>query len=87
MFFNAGTPGAPLYSGIRLTTTWTVAAGYEHFWTPAVRSSIYGVFTHVGFDGVAKLAFCDTISGIDPNPNLAPNKGAKLDASTDVARA
>src|SRR5262249_12008082 len=53
---------APIFSGIRLTTVWTVAAAYEHYWTPAVRSAVYGVFTAVSFDNTAKLAFCDLIS-------------------------
>ncbi len=40
VFFNAGSPGAPQFSGIRLTTVWTIAAAYEHYWTPAVRTSL-----------------------------------------------
>src|ERR1051326_7857790 len=87
IFFNAGTPGAPLFSGIRLTTVWTVAAAYEHYWTPAVRTALYGVFSHVSFDGTAKLAFCDSF-GAGGNSGLAqfqPLSGVKLDASTGVA--
>src|SRR5262249_53161828 len=91
VFFNAGTPQASIFSGLRLTTAWTVAAAYEHYWTPAVRSSIYGVFTSVSFDGTAKLAFCDTVNGAfvsttfsDPNPLIQPNHGSKLAASTGV---
>jgi len=92
VFFNAGTPGAPIFSGIRLTTVWTVAAAYEHYWTPAVRTSLYGVFTAVSFDSTAKLAFCDSFAGPGA-PGLAqfvPNTptggtAAKLDASTGVA--
>src|SRR5712691_3568066 len=75
---------APAFSGIHLTTVWTIAAAYEHYWTPAVRTSIYGVFTAVSFDSTAKLAFCDTISGVNVNPNINPASGAKLDASTGV---
>jgi hypothetical protein len=74
---------APAFSGIHLTTVWTVAAAYEHYWTPAVRTSIYGVYTHVTFDNTAKLAFCDTISGVNVNPNIGVVAG-KLDASTGV---
>ncbi len=90
VFFNAGSPGAPQFSGIRLTTVWTVAAAYEHYWTPAVRTSIYGVFTAVSFDSTAKLAFCNTVgtgaANTDPLPQFQLNSGgAKNLASTGVA--
>src|SRR6266851_5908980 len=90
VFFNAGSPGAPQFSGIRLTTVWTVAAAYEHYWTPAVRTSVYGVFTAVSFDSTAKLAFCNTVGTgaaiTDPLPQFQLNSGgAKNPASTGVA--
>jgi hypothetical protein len=87
VFFNAGTPAAPLFSGIHLTTVWTIAAAYEHYWTPAVRTSIYGVFTAVSFDSTAKLAFCDSFpaGGTSGLAQFVPNTGAKLAASTGVA--
>ncbi len=96
IFFNAGTPAAPIFSGLRLTTVWTVAAAYEHYWTPAVRTSLYGVFTAVSFDSTAKLAFCDLMPGsnsagaattFNPNAAFVPNAGgsaAKLPASSGV---
>jgi porin-like protein len=92
VFFNAGSPGAPQFSGLHLTTVWTVAAAYEHYWTPAVRTSLYGVYTAVSFDNTAKLAFCDlTNSGtafgpFDANSNFRPNAGssAKLLASSGI---
>src|SRR5712691_3574189 len=87
VFFNAGTPSAPIFSGIRLTTVWTVAAAYEHYWTPAVRTSVWGVFTAVSFDSTGKLAFCDSTPA-GPTAGLAqfqPNAGVKLAASTGIA--
>ena len=91
VFFNAGTPTAPLFSGIHLTTVWTIAAAYEHYWTPAVRTSIYGVFTAVSFDSTAKLAFCDQFvaggtSGLAQYaPNANNNGGVKFNASTGIS--
>ena len=98
VFFNAGTPNNPIFSGLQLTTMWSIAAAYEHYWTPAVRTSIYGAFAHVGFNSTAKLAFCDFVSsgtqtvsattnptgGIDPLPQFQPNTGVKNAASTGV---
>ncbi len=73
-------------SGLHLTTVWTIAAAYEHYWTPAVRTSIYGVFTAVSFDNTAKLAFCDLTNGgtFEANTNLRPLTGTKLNAATGI---
>ncbi len=85
------TPANPIFSGLQLTTMWSIAAAYEHYWTPAVRTSIYGAFAHVGFNSTAKLAFCDVMintagtGGInDPLPQFQPNKGSKFAASTGI---
>ncbi len=86
VFFNAGTPAAPSFSGIQLTTMWSIAAAYEHYWTPAVRTSLYGVFGHVGFNNTAKLAFCDLTNAgtFDANASFQLNGhslgGGKNDA-------
>lgn len=32
---------------IQTTKAWSVAAGFRHFWTPAVRSSIFGSYTNI----------------------------------------
>uniref|UniRef100_UPI0019531519 hypothetical protein n=1 Tax=Enterobacter hormaechei TaxID=158836 RepID=UPI0019531519 len=32
---------------IQTTKAWTVAAGFRHFWTPAVRSSLFGSYTNI----------------------------------------
>jgi hypothetical protein len=88
IFFNAGTPGSPGFSGLQLTTVWTVAAAYEHYWTPAVRTSVYGVITSTSFNNTAKLAFCDLTNGgtFEANSTFRPNAGstAKLDSRTGI---
>jgi hypothetical protein len=90
VFFNAGTAAAPIFSGLQLTTMFTVAAAYEHYWTPVVRTSLYGAWSHIGFNDTAKLAFCDTTPNgtgtpNDPLPQFQPNTGSKLPASSGVA--
>ena len=36
---------------IHLTNAWSVNAGYEHFWNPRWRTSVYGGYTKVWYDG------------------------------------
>ena len=35
---------------IELTNAWSVNAGYEHFWNPRWRTSLYGGYTRVWYD-------------------------------------
>ena len=35
---------------IELTSAWSVTAGYEHFWSPRWRTSLYGGYTRVWYD-------------------------------------
>jgi hypothetical protein len=46
-------PGLPLTANteIHLTNAWSVNAAYEHFWNPRWRTSIYGGYTKVWYDG------------------------------------
>jgi hypothetical protein len=48
------TPGG----GVELTTSWSVAAAVQHFWTPAVRTSVYGSYLQVSHNDTAKAAIC-----------------------------
>jgi hypothetical protein len=45
-------------SSIQLTTAWSAQAAYEHFWTPALRTSLVGAYTDVSFNGVANTQMC-----------------------------
>ena len=46
-------PGLPLTSNteIHLTNAWSVNAAYEHFWNQRWRTSLYGGYTKVWYDG------------------------------------
>ena len=45
-------PGLPTTANtqIHLTNAWSVNAGYEHFWNPRWRTSLYGGYTRVWYD-------------------------------------
>ena len=45
-------------SALELTTGWAVMAGYEHYWTPALRSSLYAGYTAITYDQAATNLIC-----------------------------
>jgi Porin subfamily len=49
-------------TGINLTTAWGLNAGYEHFWTPRWRTSLYGGYTSVSYNNQANAILC-TLQG------------------------
>jgi hypothetical protein len=48
-------------SDIELTTTWTVQAAFEHYWTPALKTSISGAYTRVMYNDTAKGFFLTNV--------------------------
>ena len=45
-------------SDIALTTAWNVNAAYEHFWNPRWRTSLYGGYAAVSYDGLGSSELC-----------------------------
>jgi hypothetical protein len=45
-------------TSINLTTAWGLNAGYEHFWTPQWRTSLYGGYTSVSYNNQANNILC-----------------------------
>jgi len=43
---------------VELTTGWSVFGSYEHFWTPALRTSVYGSYVELNHNASAKNAIC-----------------------------
>jgi hypothetical protein len=43
---------------INLTTAWGLNASYEHFWNPRWRTSLYGGYTSVSYNGQANAILC-----------------------------
>jgi hypothetical protein len=49
-------------SSINLTTTWSAQAAYEHFWTPALRTSLVGAYTDVSYNAQASAQMCGAMN-------------------------
>jgi hypothetical protein len=63
----AGTGGVTQSTGcgqIQLTTAWSASAAFEHLWTPALRTSIYGSYINVSHNDTAKLLICNAGGGV-----------------------
>jgi hypothetical protein len=61
-------------SGLELTTLWTIAAALQHYWTPALRTSVFGAYTSVDYNANATSIFCSSPQG--------PVRGALTGAPT-----
>jgi porin-like protein len=60
---NAGTA-----TDVQLTTAWSIAAAYEHFWTPTFQTSIYGSYLNVLHNATAVALICSKFTlTCDPN--------------------
>jgi hypothetical protein len=57
----ASGPGAvaPL-SGIQLTDAFAITAAFEHYWTPNLRSALWGSYTAVDYNGTASDIICSS---------------------------
>ncbi len=82
----AAAAGAPGASGIQLTGYWEIAAAFEHYWTPALRTDFFGSYTAVDFNGTATTIFCSspvgpvrTAGGATPNFATGPVAGCNPD--------
>jgi hypothetical protein len=76
-----------------LTDAWSINAHYEHAWTPALRTSVYGGYAAIEYPGGAKRLICGGACGV-LNPDFgfwqvgsrtqwAPWKG-QLNVGVDV---
>jgi hypothetical protein len=61
-----GTPGTATTTGCQLTSAWGFNAGYEHYWTPAWHTSLYGAWYQVSYGqgtGSANAMLCSLEAG------------------------
>lgn len=89
MFANGVGPasvGAQNFSGMQLTTAWSLGGAYEHNWIPMLRSSVFGSLTKVSYSDQAKMIFCEapvgpvrTAAGAAPNFATGPVIGCNPD--------
>jgi hypothetical protein len=78
---DGGFTGTSTTAGIyELTTAFSVFASYEHFWTPSLRTSIYGSWIDISRSDALNNAMC--ASGLYNAANAATRAaGCDLDAS------
>jgi Porin subfamily len=60
-------------TGHQLTTAWVIGAGIEHYWTPALRSSVSANYIATSYNSTARTLFCAspqspirTLGGVAP---------------------
>ena len=85
----SGTSAAP--GVFELTTAWSMFASYEHFWTPSLRTSMYGSYINISRSDALNDAMCasgqynlSTVAGtIGTAATVASTRatGCNLDAS------
>src|SRR6185312_17494011 len=68
LYDSTGIFAPPNQSQIHLTNAWSVNAGYEHFWNPRWRTSLYGGYTRIWYDQDA----INLINAHLPTPVTAP---------------
>ena len=60
-------PGTP----VALTEGFSFNAAIQHYWTPALRTSVFGGYVQLDFDATATGLFCTGLSGgAAPGPGL-----------------
>jgi hypothetical protein len=68
-----GTSAAATQTNVELTTAWGIAAGWEHFWTPSLRTSIHGSYIEVKYNANANAYLCDamntSVAGVSQGAN------------------
>jgi len=47
--------------GLELIESWGLMALVEHYWTPALRTSLFGTYSEVNWNGAATAAFCANV--------------------------
>ncbi len=61
VFTGTAVPGTQ--TSTDLTTAWNFNAHYEHYWTPALHSSLYGGYLQVNYGAQANKALCAVENG------------------------
>jgi hypothetical protein len=68
---DGGFTGTAVAPGIfEQTTAWSVYGSYEHFWTPALRTSLYGSYLDVSRSDALNNAMCTAAGGTTGLYNL-----------------
>ena len=62
----------------QLTTVWSASAAFEHLWTPALKTSIYGSYVDVSHNANATWLICNSNSATNNGSGNAFTSGALL---------
>jgi hypothetical protein len=57
---------------VELTTAWSLFASYEHFWTPSLRTSVYGSYIDVSHNAAATTLICNSTAGAGTGGGINP---------------
>jgi hypothetical protein len=68
---------------IHLTTSWGVRGAFNHNWDPYWSTSIYGAYSAVSFDGVAKGMYCTAFAASHPGQVLVAGPAGTYTCNPD----
>jgi porin-like protein len=73
-------------TSIELTTAWSAGGGFEHYWTPLLRSSVYGQYGRITYDATAKAYFAQSFGcgGTFGSAVASNTKNLQLNAATNT---
>ncbi len=57
--------------GLDKTKAWSVTGGFEHFWAPRWKTSLYGAYGEVKYDDAASTVLAGGVTGISADWNFA----------------
>jgi hypothetical protein len=81
-----GTPGAAGVAAVpgtfNLMTAWSVFASYEHFWTPALRTSLYGSYVDFSRNAAGNAIVCTSLNAAQFAAFTAGTFGCDMDYQT-----
>jgi hypothetical protein len=78
-WFTDGVYGGTATTGlnqVELTTGWSAIAAFEHFWTPALRTSVYGSYINISHNANAATLICASAFGTTPAAGCNPDWSA-----------
>ncbi|MGE0062812.1 MAG: porin [Xanthobacteraceae bacterium] len=69
-------------SDLELTSTWAVNAAFTHNWTPALKSTLWGAYRDVSYNGAANAMICSSLGdGAGAGTTAVANAGCDADWS------
>ncbi|MGE0061326.1 MAG: porin [Xanthobacteraceae bacterium] len=69
-------------SNVELTSTWALNAAYTHFWTPALKSTLWGSYREVNYNNSANAMLCSGLGlGTGSGTGAAATAGCDMDWS------